>query len=503
MMSRRLRFVAFTAAALVALSTGLRADRDRFAAQVQLQLADLLFGDARFAESAEAYARARDLASLGDVRFAAGRGLVRSLLRVAEVRRAREEAAALASAFPERAEAHALEGDAMWASGMFDDAEARYREALAVAPGDARALNGSAKALAGRGRLAAALDAATVAVNTAPSESEYYHTLGSVFERMRRFDESAAAYANYVNLLPDKDRSDKAVWARQHIRFLRSFGARAPFSMTDAVAGAVHTVPFRLVKDKIIVSGRVNGSRDLDFVLDTGAEMMVVSKPTAERQGVTPLVYTLSAGVGHIGLRGLQVGRTDRLEIGSLRVDNVPTLIKNPPLKGLPTREIESFSPPALGLSMSIDYRRRVLTMARQLPDMAADVELPLRMHRLAMVRGLINDRNPVHFVVDTGGEVISISRSTLEAIDVEPPRRIPLKVYGTSGWDPDAFLLTGLNLQFDRVKLTNHAVVVLNLDAPSALLGFELGGIVGHKFLSKYDVGIDLERSLLRLRAL
>jgi len=78
----------------------------------------------------------------------------------------------------------------------------------------------------------------------------------------------------------------------------------------------------------------------------------------------------------------------------------------------------------------------------------------------------------------------------------VEPPRRIPLKVYGTSGWDPDAFLLTGLNLQFDQVRLANHAVVVLNLDAPSALLGFELGGIVGHKFLSRYEVGIDLQRS-------
>ena len=40
-----------------------------------------------------------------------------------------------------------------------------------------------------------------------------------------------------------------------------------------------------------------------------------------------------------------------------------------------------------------------------------------------------------------------------------------------------------------------------LNLDAPSALLGFQLGGIVGHKFLSKYRVGIDLEHSVLRLK--
>ena len=41
----------------------------------------------------------------------------------------------------------------------------------------------------------------------------------------------------------------------------------------------------------------------------------------------------------------------------------------------------------------------------------------------------------------------------------------------------------------------------MLNLDAPSALLGFQLGGIVGHKFLSNYRVGIDLEHSVLRLK--
>ena len=42
----------------------------------------------------------------------------------------------------------------------------------------------------------------------------------------------------------------------------------------------------------------------------------------------------------------------------------------------------------------------------------------------------------------------------------------------------------------------------MLNLNAPSALLGFQLGGIVGHKFLSNYRVGIDLEHSVLRLKA-
>ena len=78
-------------------------------------------------------------------------------------------------------------------------------------------------------------------------------------------------------------------------------------------------------------------------------------------------------------------------------------------------------------------------------------------------------------------------------------PRKIALRVYGTSGWDRDAFLMPGVNLKFNDIAFNNFSVVVLNLQAPSVLLGFQVGGIVGHKFLSPYRVSLDLDRSELR----
>ena len=68
------------------------------------------------------------------------------------------------------------------------------------------------------------------------------------------------------------------------------------------------------------------------------------------------------------------------------------------------------------------------------------------------------------------------------------------------SGWDDDAFLLPGVNLGFDRIRFDNFAVVVLNLHRPSALLGFHIGGIIGHTFLGDYRVAMDLKDSVLRL---
>jgi predicted aspartyl protease len=335
-----------------------------------------------------------------------------------------------------------------------------------------------------------------------PRDAEFHHTVGSIYERMLRYEEAANAYSSYINLLPNKDRSAKAAWARAEVRFLRAFGSRPPIHIVPGSAGRVHTMPFRIINEKIIVKARVNRGPQMDFVLDTGSEQTVVSRETAARMGIRPIVNILSAGVGDLGVRELELTRLDELEIGSLKVQNVPSIIKNPPLHGLPTREMESFSPLALGLSVVIDYDRQQLLMGTDLPAETADVELPLRMHRLAMVPGHVQG-GPASFILDTGGQVISISTDTASGLERGEMRNIPLKVYGASGWDRDAFLMPGVNLTFtNKIEYRNLSVVVLNLRAPSVLLGFRLGGIVGYKFLSRYRVAINLDKSIVQLQA-
>lgn len=461
---------------------------------------DQLAAEARFSEALEAYRTALG-GGQSPLHARAGTGVVTMLLRLAEFDEARDEAVRLRDTLPGVAGVLALSGDALWAAGLFEAAEADFDAALRLDPGEARALDGRARSLAARGRLDDALAAAQAAVERAPAVPEFRYTLASIRERMNRFDEASADLEVYAALLPNTDRGEKAAWTRARVKFLRSFKGRVPFQIVGA-QGA-HTVKFRLHRDKVIVSGKVNGGRTIDFVLDTGSEQTVLSRPVASRAGVTPITYVQSAGVGEHRLRALQAARIDTLEIGSLKMRNVPALIKSPALRNLPTAEGESFSPLALGLSMTIDYGRRELTMAPALPDERFDHTLPLRMHRLAMVPGHVDGR-PVSFVVDTGGEVISISTRTADSLDARPDvRRVPLKVYGSSGWDPSAFLRPYVDLDFAGVTFPNSSVVVLDLDTPSALLGFKLGGIVGHRFLRDYRVSIDLPRARLGLKSI
>ena len=486
-------------AVLAALASGVQGRALGDDAALQFQLGTLLFEETRYREALEAFRKAVD-ADSKSLSMRARMGVVKSALRLGEFLEAQKTAQVLKQQDPKNAEVLSLHADALWSAGLFDEAHEEFKDALALVPDLSRGHHGLARALASQNKLDEALNEAQVALKLAPRDEEAHHTVGAVFERMRRYEQAAAAYGNYVNLLPNKDRSDKASWSRSQIRFLRSFGEREPIAMAAEAADGLHTVDFRIVDDKVIVKARVNGGRPQDFVLDTGSELTTISRQTASSGAVRPITYTLSAGVGEVGLRGLQLGRLDTFEVGTMKLSNVPTLIKAPALRGIPKRETESFSPLGLGLSMTIDYATHKLTMGRKLPEEPAEFTLPMRHHRLSMVRGLINQTRPTYFVVDTGGEVISISTATAEELDHDMPRKIALRVYGTSGWDRDAFLMPGVNLKFQNILFNNFAVVVLNLQAPSVLLGFQVGGIVGHRFLSPYRVSLDLDRSELRM---
>ncbi len=490
-------------AAALSAALGANSTADSARSELQLEIADLLRGDERYWEAIAAYERAKTGATPAQA-VRASVGLLRSLVTVAEFNRAYREAVVLGGLGSPDPEVRSLQADAFWAYGLFDEAEAIYRDILAVHPASRGARHGLARSLAARNRLDEALLEARAAIGSGAERGEFYHTLGSIYRRLHRYPEAGDALEQYVERLPAVRRNRRTEWARSELLLLRSFGDRVPFEITTD-PGGVHTVPFRLEQDKVVVRGRVNGGDVIDLVVDTGAEQMVLSQQTAERMGVPAVTTTISAGVGEVGVRGLEIGRVDALAIGSLEVRNLPAIIKNPPLADLPVRRVrDSISPVALGLSATLDYGTGRLLLARRLPETPADVELPMRINRLALVRGIVNEEHPRSFVVDTGGEVVSLSIGTVGSIGLAPPRHIPLQVFGTSGWDKEAFLLPGVRLAFgDRIRYDNLAVVVLNLHRPSALLGFHIGGIVGHRFLRDYRVTLDLDRALLRLARL
>ncbi len=340
------------------------ASSSRDDAELQLQLANLLFEETRFAEALEAYRKAVEPTD-GSLALTARIGFVRTALRIGQFQEAQREAASLRGrwrrATPKRCPRTPTPSGRPGCSTKPKRAGAmRWRSPRSRR---ARATGWRARWPRNRSSRTRMIEA-QAALKPSPRDGELHHTVGAIYERMRRYEQAAAAYNNYINLLPNKDRSDKAAWSRSQVRFLKSFGEKEPHSHRRGGRRDVCT-PWTSASSTTRSSSRprVNGGRWQDFVLDTGSEQTTISRQTASSANVRPITYTLSAGVGEVGLRGLQLGRIDTFEIGTLKLENVPVLIKAPALRGIPKRETESFSPLALGLSMTIDYATRKLTI--------------------------------------------------------------------------------------------------------------------------------------------
>ena len=468
----------------------------------QLERGDTLMSRLQYEDAYVVYKSVRD-SNEAQTRVRAGTGMVRALLRLNLYAEAAREGAAVAARDGALASALSLHGDALWASGLFQEAEARYDEALKIDPADPTALHGRGRSRAARRQFDAATTDVRHAIATSPKEPAFYYTLASIFEDTRQFKASAEALDKYLDLIPSRDQSEMAKWAVSQAAFLRSFGDKVPFDVISK--DEVYTIPFRVQDGRVLVRGRVNGNTPVDFALDTGTDQTTLTPAVASRAGVRPVQTLTTAGIGSIGVgfRSLEVGRIDELLIGDFRIRNIPGLIKSPSLTEIPRAEGAGFSPLALGFSVEVDYQRGVMTMARRFEAADFPVRLPMRVQRLATVRATINGKTPASLVLDTGGTAVTVSRKVAGRLDVNPSTRlVPVHVYGTSGWDRTAFLLPFLDIELaPGVGTSQKSVAVLNLDAPSALLGYEMGGILGHEFLGHYLVRIDLERAEVGLR--
>jgi Flp pilus assembly protein TadD len=463
----------------------------------QLARATALYDDGKYSDALKSFVAASE-SPKASTALAARKGTVLAALRVGEFTVARR-AASILSTHAADAEALTLSGDALWAAGFFDEADHEYARALAVDSRSGRARYGIARSLSSRSRLMEALGEVERGLESSPGDSDLHAVRGTILERLNRFEDAATAYDESANLLPTRESAAIAI-ARNRATLLRSFARRPPLDISEEDATSTHTLPFKLVNNKIVVLGRLNGMQ-VEWVLDTGAERTGISPETASAAAIRTVTSTLTAGVGRPGVRRIRLGRADTVELGSLKVHNVPVAIRAPTVGGAARWQGQSLSPIALGFSVSVDYARKRVVLARALPESPAGaVTLPMRVQPLPLIRGTLNSMHPAYFVVDTGGEVISIGADTADLLGMESARHIPLRVLGMSGPDEDAFLLPGVDLDFQGVSLRRVGLAVLNLRAPSVLLGYQVGGIVGHNFLSRYRVSIDVARSEVRL---
>lgn len=449
-------------------------------------------------------------------------GLSFALLKQRMLQDAFDHAARVVLADPLSSRAHALLGAAILASGNFRNSVEEFRTSLSIEPEEALAIAGLAMVDFYENRLDLALKGLRRAVSLDSAEPDYIFNLGQAAARNERYKEAADSYEKFLLVAPKTD-SDRRARIRGLIDFLRYLGKQGSLYV---IAGDNQTVvPFESLDGRPILKVKVNDGRNvLRFVLDTGSGMSVVSEETAKKLGLRNVARGgMARAVGGGGKFEIVYGFLDALEIGTVRMENVPVYIRH-------FYDVKTPIDGYLGLSViskfiaSVDYGQSLFTLRRPstgnrdqwgvpikrnavLPLPAGVLEIPVRTTSSGFLSGEVHlegIERPLNFIIDTGATVSVVSEKLAVEEDLnnylQPTR---LKIYGAAGIADDVKSLLLPKVILGTFMRERISAAVLDLEPVNETAGFTQSGILGGNYLSQFRVSFDFQRGLIRLEPL
>jgi tetratricopeptide (TPR) repeat protein len=455
-------------------------------------------------------------------------GLSFALYKLRNLQGAYDNAARVLMLDPLSARAHALLGSAILGAGEFRLSIEEFRTALTLDPNEALAVAGLAMVDFYENRLPLAIPALRKAVDMDPNEPDYLFALGQAAARSEKYKEAADSYERFLVIAPktDVDRRARIIGL---IDFLRYLGRQGSLYVPSGEHRS--SVPFEATDNRPIIQIRVNGQKEpLNFVLDTGSGMSVISEQTAKRLGIKAVARGgLARAVGGGGKFEIVYGFLESIEIGNSKISHVPVYIRKFFDSQLP---VDGY----LGLSVvskfltSIDYGTRRMSLVRQaqtdeveswttirrpenlqtlIPVAPNDgaVEVPLRTTSSGFLSGEVGldgfNKN-VNFIIDTAASITVISEKLSQEeqlLDLLQPSK--MRVFGAAGVTEDVKLLQLPRLSLGLSRLEKINAAVLDMEPVNETAGFTQSGILGGNFLRHFRIYFDFARGAMRLEPL
>ncbi|HEX6189191.1 MAG TPA: aspartyl protease family protein [Pyrinomonadaceae bacterium] len=481
-------------------------------------LKSLRSGD--FARAEQLY---RDILKKDDRDVEARLGLSKALLKQRRLQDSFDHAARVIAIDPQSARAHSLLGAAILASGDFRLSIEEFRTALTLDAGEAMAIAGLAMVDFYENRTLDALAKLRRAASIDGNEPDYLFSLGQAAARSERYREAADAYERFLMIAPSTD-ADRRARIRGLIDFLRYIGQQN--SLYD-VSGERAVVPFEAFDNRPILNIRVNGSKTpLRFVLDTGSGMSVLSEETARKLGIRSVARGgLARAVGGGGRFEIVYGFINSMDIGDIRVENIPVYIRH--FHDMQTRVDGYLGIAALArLVTAVDYGSRKMTLVKPRNALNLDtavgglswrdvtpgttrpgVDVAVRTTASGFLSGEVTIegiKKPLNFIIDTGATVSVLSERAAALDDatafIQDDR---MRVFGAAGIAENvkvALLPKVVVGSYSREKIS---AAVLDLEPINETAGFQQSGILGGNFLRHFRVIFDFRRAIVRFEPL
>ena len=468
----------------------------------------------------------REVLAKDDQDIEARLGLSQALLKQRRLQDSFDHAARVAALNPLSPRAHALLGSAILAGGDFRLSVEEFRTALALNENEAMAIAGLAMVDYYENRTASCISRLRRASDIDPGEPDYVFNLGQAAARSERYKEAADAYERFLVIAPRTD-AERRARIRGLIDFLRYLGQQG--SLYN-IGGSDRTVlDFEAPDYRPIIKLRVNGSKEyLRFVLDTGSGMSVLSDETARKLGIRAVARGgLARAVGGGGRFEIVYGYLNSIDIGEIRVMNVPVYIRHFYDERNPVDGYLGIA--ALGrLLAAVDYGTRRLTFVRQRntdvdlgrvideqgkqaePEALTTrpgIDVRVRTTASGFMSGEIfieGINKPLNFIIDTGATVTVMSERLAAMEEAQAfIQRGRMRVFGAAGVAEDVKMALLPKVAIGTYSRERVDAAVLDMEPVNETAGFLQSGILGGNFLRHYRLVFDFERGVVRFEPL
>ncbi len=458
---------------------------------------------ARNGELQEAEKILRDLIERHPAESKAKLSLSYVMLKQRRILEAYDLSFAVARLEPKNSYAFAVLGATLLNAGNFRDAKLSIINSLKLSNQEALAWSGLGMLDFYENRITQGLDYLREAVYLEPQEPDFIYSLAQVASRAEKYKEAADAYKKFLRISPqtDVERRDRI---KGLISFLQFLGNRQSLYNLDGAKQTV--VPVKLVNDRPVIQIKLGKSDEpLNFVLDTGSGISVISDATAQRLNIKPITRGgLARGIGGNGKFEIVYGFLPSIHIGEVKIKNVPIYIRKFHTQN---ERVDGY----IGLSLiskfltTIDYGNSTFTLvnqnsAEEKPAETKNLSLPLRLTSSGFLSGEVELEGvqvPLNFIVDTGASVSVISDALANSKEISPfIKAEKMRVIGAAGITEDvpSFLLP--RISFGTHSRNSITAVALDLDLINETSGFEQAGILGGNFLKNYRLTFDFPNS-------
>jgi tetratricopeptide (TPR) repeat protein len=234
---------------------------------------------------------------------------------------------AVAKAEPENSYAFAVLGTTLLSAGKFPEARMIFANALKLNKKEALAWAGYGLLDFYENRIKDSIDSLFEAAFLEQDEPDYLFAFAQVAARAEKYTEAADAYHRFLAVSRNTD-DERRARIKGLINFLRFLGQRQSLYITGGARST--SVPIKLMGNRPVIQIRLNGrSEPLNFVLDTGSGISVISDTTAKLLDIDPITRGgYAKGIGGDGRFEIVYGFVRQVAIGDVTVRNVPVYIR-------------------------------------------------------------------------------------------------------------------------------------------------------------------------------